>query len=846
MCLPTIAAFLLGVCLGSFLPFLPFTILSLVIFGAIGLVVCERHGLLSVSQGCVLFATVLVGIVFWSLDEQIHSGNALQEFVGPAPVLVQGVIAEPVQHSPGRLVMLVDVTTAGEEPQMRSVHGLLRLTWRGSGSTVYRGDEIQVNTRVRAPFGTKNPGGFDYGAYLTRQGIDAVATVKGPEAVQVLSRESGGAWVRAWHRIDVWRDQIRQAALSTLEGAALGLYLGMIVGEQSYISPEVRDHFMTTGTVHILSISGSHLGLLAILSFWFVQRVSRRLPTPWIERLSCWMTSQQFAALATVPLVLFYTAISGAQVATVRSLFMILLYLLGVWLGHERHLLIALGISALFVTLSDPMALYDISFQLSYGSVLAIALAFQWWTTKEEEQENIPSGVLTIYAWIKPYVMISLAVTIATMPLVAYYFNQIAWLGIFSNMLVVPMVGVLFVPLGILSAIGVLLADQAQLPFSWVLQKGLDMLSVLVGKLASIPGAEWHVASPAPFAMIGFYVGLGVIMVCRRKRVQAMAAVLLMGLAFWWAWSPQSLWHANRMRVTFLDVGQGDATLIELPDRQTILIDGGAAYERWDIGRMVVAPYLWDQGIRHVDHVIATHPQLDHVGGLAWVVKKFTVGQFWDNGMEREQSFYLDLEEAVRNKNLADRVAWEGQDLLQTSSCHLYSFNPRQLTGMQATETSSKAGSFNNRSVVLKLTCGQQSFLFPADVEIPTLGRFVQEDTTKTARVVKIPHHGAKSSFHRSWIKQLQGEVAVVSAGRGNRYGHPAEAVLRAYVDQGFQVFRTDRDGAVWIDADVRGASFSIHTSQERELRKVFRGGTILLQEVSNLKRLWDRGRGYL
>ena len=300
------------------------------------------------------------------------------------------------------------------------------------------------------------------------------------------------------------------------------------------------------------------------------------------------------------------------------------------------------------------------------------------------------------------------------------------------------------------------------------------------------------------------------------------------------------------MRVTFLDVGQGDATLIELPGRQTILIDGGAAYERWDIGRMVVAPYLWDQGIRHVDHVVATHPQLDHVGGLAWVVKKFTVGQFWDNGMEREQSFYFNLEEAMGMKKLANHVAWEGQDLLQTSSCHLYSFNPRQQTGMQIREPNPNVGSFNNQSVVLKLTCGQQSFLFPADVEIPTLERFVEEDGTKTARVVKIPHHGAKSSFHRAWINQLQGEVAVVSSGRGNRYGHPAEIVLRAYVDQGFQVFRTDRDGAVWIDADVRESSFSIHTNQERELHKIVSERMIHLQEMANLQRLWDRGRGYL
>ena len=846
MCLPTILAFLLGLWLGSFLSFFPYTILSLVICGAFGLVLCERHSWLSLRQGSMLFGAVLAGIMFWSIDEQNHSVHVLREYAGPVPVLVKGVITQPVQHSPGRKVILVDVTAVGEDPFARPVQGRLRLTWRESESSVYRGDQIQSHVRLREPFGTKNPGGFDFGAYLRRQGVDVVATVKGPLAVQVQSGKSGEGGVGVLHRIDVWRDQIRQAALSTLDGAALGLFLGMIVGEQSYITPSVRDHFMTTGTVHILSISGSHLGVLALLSFWLVQRVAGRLPTPWIERLSCRMTSQQMAALATVPLVLFYTAISGAHVATVRALLMVLMYLLGVWLGHERHLLIALGISALLVTLSDPMALYDISFQLSYGSVLAIALALQWWGAKDNDQMEVSSGGRAVFPWLKAYGVISLAVTIATMPLVAFYFNQIAWLGIFSNMLVVPLVGVLLVPLGLLSAGGVLVSGGEHLPFSWVLQNGLDLLADLVSKIAAVPGAEWHVASPAPLALMVFYVGLIAILLSQRKPVQFAAVTALTVLTFWWTWSPRNLSETNHLRVTFLDVGQGDATLIELPDQQTILIDGGASYERWDIGRMVVAPYLWDQGIRRVDHVIATHPQLDHVGGLAWVVEKFDVGQFWDNGMQRKESFFYALEEVVRRKKLVKRVAWEGQDLLRESSCQLHSFNPSRQMERGGTQSVANADSFNNRSVVLKLTCGQQSFLFPADVEIPTLEGFVREKATHSARVVKIPHHGAKSSLHRSWISHLRGEIAVASAGFGNRYGHPADAVLRAYREQGFEVYRTDCDGAVWIDADVGDSSFTIHTNRDREIRKVLREGSILLQEATNLKRLWDYGSGYL
>ena len=206
-------------------------------------------------------------------------------------------------------------------------------------------------------------------------------------------------------------------------------------------------------------------------------------------------------------------------------------------------------------------------------------------------------------------------------------------------MVVVPFVGFLLVPLGILSAISLLVTGREPLPLDWLLQDCFDGLVSLVGLLASVPGAEWHVASPAPLALMAFYAGLTVIIVSRRWACRVGAVGVLVGLTCWWGWSPQEIFDPNHLRVTYLDVGQGDATVIELPDRQTILIDGGAAYSRWDMGRMAVGPFLWDQGIRHIDHVVATHPQLDHVGGLAWVLNHFQVGHFWIMACREKNGF---------------------------------------------------------------------------------------------------------------------------------------------------------------------------------------------------------------
>jgi competence protein ComEC len=841
-------AFLIGLLFGAYLPYLPCTILLFLILVALVLALLERHGHLSLRRSTVLFGGLLAGSMYWTLYIAFDTDATPIGAGAPESVRIIGTIVEPVRHAPGRMAVTLSVSDREVGSSTILSHEHIRVNWRQPDRVLFQGDLVELTVRVHPPTGTSNPGGFDYAEYLVHRGIQGVASVTGPEGIVAVA--SPGAWSRwtVWHLIDEWRNHIREAAVATLSQPALGLFLGMIIGESGYLLPGVRDVFMATGTVHILSISGSHLGFITFLSFFLVKGVCRRLPTSWLLALSRRTTATRLAAAVTVFPVCFYTLLAGAEVATVRSMFMILIFLLAVWLGRAQYLLTALAGSALLILMHDPHALFDISFQLSYCSVLAIAMIVRW-RFLEAPDPPLPGGWTQdwLWAWLRNYGWVTVGVTLATLPLVAYHFNQIAWLGCIGNVVVVPLAGMVLVPLGLGSAIWLLVTGGESLPGGSVLEWLFDVMFSAMRWLAQVPWAEWHVASPSLVSMAAFYMLLLVSAWPSQARPIRFGCVLgLVLLLIWWVWSPRGWTGGETVRVTFLDVGQGDASVIELPDGQTVLIDAGTAYDTLDLGRSVVGPFLWDRGIRRLDHVIATHPQLDHVGGLPWIFHAFTVGHYWGNLIEREEPFYGRLREAMRESGLVEQRAEEGQMLISSGACRMQSLNPpfRESSEVDRRSSTSSGKTLNNLSVVLRLDCGPHAFLFTGDVEAEALSRMVDAGQSTAVCIVKVPHHGAKGSVDARWIKQLGTEAAVISVGKHNPYGHPTKAALAAYAAEGIQVFRTDRDGAVWVTGKLSESSLRFSTAREAMPRPVHVGPTLLSNEGRNLVRLWENWSG--
>jgi competence protein ComEC len=833
--LPSLSAmFFLGLLCGAQFSFFPLSVIVLLAGLAAGLSVLERAGHIDSPSALLLYSSLLIGVTYCSLTTQSGNPQRTPPLHETGQASVAGRIIAPVQHSAGRQTILVETDGLGSESRR------IRLVWRDPSMTLHHGDRISFRGKLHPPRGSLNPGGFDYAAYMERQGIDFLTTVTGARAVTLFDAQRPTELWSLFNRIDHWRARIRAAAVNSLSQPTRGLFLGMIIGERGYLEQELQDWFMVTGTVHLLSISGSHLGLVAIVVFWTVKRLVLRFPRTLLLSLSRTVTPSKMAILVSWPAVALYALLAGAELATMRSLVMITLAMIAMWLGSERHLGHAMAVALLAILLHDPRAIYDISFQLSFLSVLVMVgmIGFSKSWNADAAEASGPLRFRFVRHALTALSM-SAAVTVATVPMVAFYFNQVPWMGTITNLIAVPYTGLILVPLGLLSALWTIITGVESLIFGSALEQLFGLMVSGLQWCARFPGGEWNVAAPSIPVMALFYCGLLVSSLqAMPRRVRLAGAGLAMLLIGWWLSPPVSQADGDRWRVTFLDVGQGDSAVVELPDGQTVLIDGGARYERFDMGKNVVAPFLWSRRIHHLTHVVGTHQQLDHVGGLIWILRHMSVGQYWSEGIERSETFVEDLDAALRDRHIEQHTAVRGQELLQTGRCRFSILNPPATPVIRASAQPVTGTLLNNLSIVSRLQCGLSSILFAADIETAGLRRLDKEGY-QPVTVLKVPHHGARSSLDPDWLGQLHPRYAIVSAGAANPYGHPAESVLQAYEDQNIRVFRTDRDGAVWVTGRLSTSEITVSRMRDFVIQTVDFPHCLWRCEYQNWRRLF-------
>ena len=730
-----------------------------------------------------------------------------------------------VRASGVSLSVQVDLLRAPDKigPPVRLVTGGVQATVVGA-LAVERVDLWRAGRRVRLPLQLRRPSRYldpgvpDHEWALARRGTTLVASVKSGSLVEVLAL--GSALDEAMGSLRAFARRSIAEAVGRWSTRSASIVAAIVIGDRAGLDDALQRTLQEAGTYHVIAISGGNIAILAGLMLGAF-RVAGVLGSA--------------AMCSAIVLLVAYGYLVGGGASVDRATLMAVVYFAGRAIDQRSPPLNTLAFVVACLVATDPLAVADPAFVLTFGATLAILLVMPIAIAALERKDpgrarQNPSSAraalstpIAVRRHLLQQVAAMFAASIAAeamlFPVGALVFSRVTFAGIVLNFLAIPlmavaqMAGMAVVPLAVVSAA---LAAMAGL-VAHLAAAGLLASAELV-RIA--PVVTYRVAPPHPVSIGIYYTALAIAWTLWRRRHaigsgetraaragRRGAAIAALGAALWMLFEPWTLVTAHgdgRLHATFIDVGQGDAIFVRLPRGATLLVDAGGlpASSSFDIGDRVVAPVLRAAGVRRLDIVALTHGDPDHIGGAASVLREFRPREVWE-GIRVPRFEPL---RAIRDEAWNLGLRWTNL----TAGDHVVVDDVEIVARHPPPPDWERQKVRNDDSIVLELRWRDVSMLLTGDI-----GRAVEHTLTGTIppsplRVVKVAHHGSLTSSAPDFVRAIAPRVAVASAGRNNHFGHPTPDVLDRYRQAGAEIFRTDRDGAVTVDTD--GHSLDVHT----------------------------------
>lgn len=739
------------------------------------------------------------------------SSNHITHFTDNHRWKIIGIVDKNPATYNDRLRIILRVETLGRDNSSFSVTGKIRVTVTKPLPDIFVGDRLSLVGKIRSIRNFNNPGGFNYRRYMAFKKIWGSTYVSGKRII-ILSRNSDPGINTI---IEKTRNRISDLIDKTGGGSQQGVLKALIVGDRTGIAKNIGEAFNLAGVGHILAISGLHIGIIATASFiffkWILSYIKLFLWNAW--------TKKGAAILSLFPVIL-YGLISGMSPSTQRAVIMAAVFLLTFLFEREHDPINTLAIAAMIILVAYPQSLFSISFQLSFIAVLSIIYGMSMTYIG-----RISDGNITKKTWLFKTleilfssILVSVFAILGTLPVVMFYFNQVSLVGVFANLLIIPLIGFVAVPLGLFSVFLYPISISGASVFinssAAVLGYALDIVSFI----AELPFAAVKTVTPN-FFEIGCYYALGwsilrLVGFRRRSRKNGVSGrktasivavlVIVAGCADACYWTYNRFWR-NDLRVTIIDVGQGSSALVELPEGRCFLIDGGGFSDNsiFDVGARIVAPFLWRKKIKTIDTIVLSHPNADHLNGLLYIARHFNVKRLWCNSDFTDINTYREFMEIIK-KNKIKTVAFKDMPRsYEINGARLkILYPPKDYIDKRKNENQRN---INNNSIVIKVSFGSKSILFPGDIMACAERDIVATHGDELKSTVLIaPHHGSKTSSTAMFLEKVKPEIVIISAGWKNRFRLPNPSVLKRYNENDCRIFRTDKNGAVAISIDGR------------------------------------------
>lgn len=660
------------------------------------------------------------------------------------------------------------------------------------------GQTILVYGALDAPSGRRDPGVPPPEEMLSRSGAVAVLRSPSPGDWSVSSQSwSGSPLARLSFALRHGLEQHIATSLPPAQGAVLQ---GMLVGDRQHLPPSVADDLERTGASHLLATAGLHVGLLLALLLGI---------------LSLLRTPRRTAAAAAMVLLVLYALMAGGRPAVSRAALVGCIFLLATVLEREPDLWTSLSAAALGLLMVDPRAILDAGFQLTFCTVVSIALLMPLAPLailgRRDEQAVPPLRWLRRpVELISALFFLALCAQVGSAALVAEHFHEVSLIGVAANTLLVPIAAVILW-MGFVTGVAAHLLPFAAPPLDHQISLLLSAFARLAALLARPQWASVADAAPSVWFIALYYAILwGAAILWQRRapfqdgglatsgRSHSGGVLLLitllvagqMALVVAGAARP-----SGELKAWFLDVGQGDGAVIETPRGSVMVVDTGGidGVAGDNEGRRTVGPFLREQGIRRVDLLVLTHPHADHIGGAAEIIDRFPVGLVLDNGQQTGSP-----EEAQYR---SEERSWQVRSLIGAPGERI-SFADGVTADVLAPTPDERAGVPNNASVVVRVTYGHTALLLMGDAEQPEEDELVRERQPLQCDLLKVGHHGSHTSSSPEFLAAARPRLAVISVGAHNLYGHPSPEIVDRLAACTQRLFRTDRNGAVECISD--------------------------------------------
>ena len=762
-----------------------------------------RCSLAGLAAACALLASAAQDAALHpplrTLLEQRLGGFAIEGIDAPrhdTPIVVEGRLAADAAVTESGALLRLQVERIWIGPCPEPAPGGVSLTVTGTLAADAVGEwragrRVKAAALLRRPARYLNAGVPDQERLLARRGVALVGSIKSAALVEVVSR---GHWfdeTAAAIRASVRRAMAHHVAVRDPRSAAVAT--AILIGDRGSLDIAVERRLQEAGTYHVIAISGGNIAILAgliLAALW------------WLGIRDGW------AAGAAVAMLVWYACVAGGGPSVTRATVMAAIYLSLRTIDQRTAPLHAMALTAAAVLIVTPLAVADVGFWLTFGATAAIVIgtarmggvAFQ-----------APSPKAQARSWLRAPLLLLLASACAEavlMPIGALIFQRVTLAGLALNLIAVPCMAIVQVASMITAALDTVGIGGGAHIAGWVTHWAVRGLVDTATLVDWAPWLTWRVPSPSLLVMGSYYVCLiAAVFYHERPFLRVLRAFpscpswLALALFIWIAIAPPTLARSfgdGRLHLTVMDVGQGDAMLVTLPNGRTLMVDAGGVSLRgdFDIGDRVLGPALRARGIVRLDYLAITHSDPDHIGGAASLAKDFDPREVWAG------TFVANHDPTVKLQTVAarHRATWrwlQTGDRLELGGVELRVHHP-PVPDWERQKVR------NDDSLVIELRYGQVSMLLTGDI-----GREVEQVLIPALDllpivVLKSPHHGSGTSSSQEFIDALKPDVVVISNGRGNSYGHPVPYVLDRYRAAGAKILRTDQDGQVEVVTDGR------------------------------------------